>query len=115
MPKPLEKLESYVNDHIRQNVPVGTQEMEMQKAMGFRCDGTVRGKNTVTGVRVVSAFILQPGTFVVERTPVEPGDIGLFTILSESSIASGVRRTRSPHGKFCIGSCSKKTVEPFPD
>ncbi|MGQ0508130.1 MAG: DHHA1 domain-containing protein, partial [Myxococcaceae bacterium] len=86
----LEKVEDLVNGWIRDNAGAQTKVMKLDEA---RASGAVAlfGEKYGEKVRVVSVHPesteLCGGTHV-RRT----GDIGLFKITSESSIASGVRR-----------------------
>ncbi len=103
----LEKIESYVNDRIRQNVPVGTQEMEMQQAMDSGATALFEEKYG-DRVRVVSLSTFSRelcGGTHTGRT----GDIGLFTILSESSVASGVRRIEALTGNCALAHVQKNS------
>ncbi len=89
-PEQLEQIEDLVNGWIRENAGAETKEMPLEEA---RKSGAVAlfGEKYADTVRVVSvhpeSVELCGGTHV-KRT----GDIGLFKITQESSIASGVRR-----------------------
>ena len=92
----IEAIEKKVNDHIRENVVVTTHEMDAESA--FKLGATALFEEKYGDqVRVVSldAFSkeLCGGTHT-ERT----GNIGLFKIVSESSVASGVRRIEALTG-----------------
>ncbi len=89
-PNQLEKVEDLVNDWVRENAEAKTQVMALDEA---KRSGAVAlfGEKYGDRVRVVSVHPLSTelcGGTHVRRT----GDIGLFKILSEASIASGVRR-----------------------
>jgi alanyl-tRNA synthetase len=96
----LENIEIFVNDRIRQNVAVSVDEMDMEKAMDSGATALFEEKYG-DRVRVValSSFSreLCGGTHAV-RT----GDIGLFNILSEASVASGVRRIEAVTGTAAV-------------
>lgn len=94
--KQLAEIETLVNDQIRVNNPLDTKLMELEAA---KASGAMAlfGEKYDEKVRVVSmgdfSVELCGGTHV-SRT----GDIGLFKILSEGGIASGVRRIEAITG-----------------
>jgi len=89
-------IENYVNDRIWDNIPVEIQEMDMDQAIASGATALFEEKYG-DRVRVISlgefSRELCGGTHC-RRT----GDIGSFQILSESSIASGVRRIEAVTG-----------------
>ncbi|MFT5117355.1 MAG: alanyl-tRNA synthetase [Kiritimatiellia bacterium] len=93
----LSAIEQAVNDEIRRNTPVQTEVCELDKA---KTKGAMMlfGEKYGDEVRVLSmgeGFSVELcGGIHVERT----GDIGLFHIVSESGIASGVRRIEAVTG-----------------
>jgi alanyl-tRNA synthetase len=99
-PEALDKVEDLVNGWIRDNAEAGTQVMALDDA---RKAGAVAlfGEKYGERVRVVSVHPesteLCGGTHV-RRT----GDIGLFKITGESSIASGVRRLTAVTGSGAL-------------
>ena len=101
----LERIETYVNNRIRLNVPVATEEMDMDQAMQSGATALFEEKYG-DRVRVVT---LEPfsrelcGGTHTGRT----GNIGLFKILSESSVASGVRRIDALTGIAALGHVQK--------
>lgn len=92
----LEAIEHFVNQAILEDLPVVTQEMTVDQA---RASGAVAlfGEKYEDQVRVVSCGDLSKelcgGTHLTST-----GQIALFRILSESGIASGVRRIEAVTG-----------------
>ncbi|MFC1508789.1 alanine--tRNA ligase [Candidatus Omnitrophota bacterium] len=86
----LSRIEDIVNENIKKNSAVGVKELDLKDA---REEGAIAlfGEKYRDTVRMVSvggySKELCGGTHVEET-----GEIGLFKIVSESSIASGVRR-----------------------
>ena len=99
-PDALERIETFVNSRIRQNVAVTVEEMEMVQAMRSGATALFEEKYG-DRVRVVT---MEPfsrelcGGTHTGRT----GNIGLFKILSESSVASGVRRIEALTGSAAL-------------
>jgi alanyl-tRNA synthetase len=105
-------VEQMVNREIMRNTKVSTQLMSMDQA---KEQGAMAlfGEKYGDEVRVLSmggdfSVELCGGTHV-ERT----GDIGLIKIISESSVASGVRRIEAVTGKAALAYCeqTQDTVE----
>ncbi len=96
----LEKIETEVNDAIRKNWPVVSEWMNLEEAKA-KGAAALFGEKYESTVRVIRmgeySFELCGGTHV-DRT----GDIGLFKILDESSIASGIRRIEALTGARAI-------------
>lgn len=96
----IEEIENLVNYHILRNEPVQTDEMATEDAMrsgamalfGEKYGDKVRVLS-IKGVADVFSKELCGGTHVRAT-----GDIGLFKIVSDESIASGVRRIRAVTG-----------------
>ena len=95
-PDDLERIEDEVNEQIRANEPAVTTEMPMEEAIEAGAL-SMAGEDYAERVRVLKlgdySMELCGGTHV-GRT----GDIGLFAIVSESSVAAGVRRIEALTG-----------------
>ena len=98
--KEREEIERLVNYHILRNEPVQTDEMAIEEAMrsgAMALFGEKYGEKvrvlTIKGLEGIFSKELCGGTHVRST-----GDIGLFKIVSDESIASGVRRIRAITG-----------------
>jgi alanyl-tRNA synthetase len=96
-----EEIERLVNYHILRNEPVQTDEMAIEEAMrsgAMALFGEKYGEKvrvlSIKGLEGIFSKELCGGTHVRAT-----GDIGLFKITSDESIASGVRRIRAITGK----------------
>ncbi len=96
----IEEIERLVNYHILRNEPVQTDEMAIEEAMrsgAMALFGEKYGEKvrvlSIKGIEGVFSKELCGGTHVRAT-----GDIGLFKITSDESIASGVRRIRAITG-----------------
>jgi len=93
----LRDIEIKVNERIRANAPVATEQMSQQDAVG-RGATALFGEKYAEQVRVVSlsdfSMELCGGTHVRAA-----GEIGLFKIVSESAVAAGVRRIEAVTGQ----------------
>jgi alanyl-tRNA synthetase len=99
-PGEIEEIENLVNYHILRNEPVETNEMAVEEAMrsgAMALFGEKYGEKvrvlSIKGAENIFSKELCGGTHVRAT-----GDIGLFKILSDESIASGVRRIRAVTG-----------------
>jgi alanyl-tRNA synthetase len=95
-----EEIERLVNYHILRNEPVQTDEMQIEEAMrsgAMALFGEKYGERvrvlSIKGIEGIFSRELCGGTHVRAT-----GDIGLFKITSDESIASGVRRIRAITG-----------------
>jgi alanyl-tRNA synthetase len=96
----IEEIERLVNYHILRNEPVQTDEMAIDEAMrsgAMALFGEKYGEKvrvlSINGIEGIFSKELCGGTHVRAT-----GDIGLFKITSDESIASGVRRIRAITG-----------------
>jgi alanyl-tRNA synthetase len=96
----LETIENLVNQRIRENIPTDIAEMDAEDA--FKSGATALFEEKYGDrVRVVALTDVSRelcGGTHTERT----GNIGLFKIVSESSIASGVRRIEALTGESAL-------------
>lgn len=100
-PEKLVQIEALVNKHIRDNIPVSTQEMSREQAMETGAMAIFEERYGET-VRVVSvgpgvSMELCGGTHTA-RT----GDIGLFKIISESAVGANLRRIEAITGNAAL-------------
>ncbi|MFA6110926.1 MAG: alanine--tRNA ligase [Candidatus Latescibacterota bacterium] len=95
-PEQLAEVESLVNDRIRADLPVETfeEELERAKAMGAQALFGEKYDSRVRVVRVADFSLELCGGTHVRRT----GEIGLFDLVSEGSIAAGARRAEAVTG-----------------
>ena len=103
----LNRIETLVNARIRENAPTGVEVMAAEKA--FKTGATALFEEKYGDwVRVISLADFSKelcGGTHTRRT----GDIGFFKIVSESSVASGVRRIEAVTGAQAVShaqSCS---------
>ncbi|MCA1604635.1 MAG: DHHA1 domain-containing protein, partial [Acidobacteria bacterium] len=96
----IDEIERLVNHHILRNEPVQTDEMATEEAMrsgAMALFGEKYGEKvrvlSIKGVEAIFSRELCGGTHVRAT-----GDIGVFKITSDESIASGVRRIRAITG-----------------
>ena len=108
-PEEKEEIERLVNYHILRNEPVQTDEMAIEEAMrsgAMALFGEKYGERvrvlSIKGLEGIFSRELCGGTHVRAT-----GDIGLFKIVSDESIASGVRRIQGDHGCRCLRTFSR--------
>ena len=110
-PEQLAEIEALVNAQIRANAPVETRIMPIEQAMQAGAMALF-GEKYGDEVRVLSI-----GDFSTELCggthAARAGDIGCFKILSESGIASGVRRIEAVTGQAALDYVAKleKTLD----
>jgi len=106
-PETVADIEIRVNRRIRANVATQTQEMEAETA--FKSGATALFEEKYGDqVRVVSLADFSKELCGGTHTG-KTGDIGLFKIVSESSIASGVRRIEALTGEGALAYVQKTT------
>jgi alanyl-tRNA synthetase len=96
----IEAVEKYVNQKILDNVAVDIDEMDIEAAMASGATALFEEKYGDT-VRVIALDTFSRelcGGTHAGRT----GDVGLFKVLGESSVASGVRRIEAVTGKAAL-------------
>lgn len=95
----IEQTEELVNFYIRQNSMVDTKEMELEEARESGAEALF-GEKYDSKVRVVKmgpSIELCGGTHVANT-----GNIGVFKIISENGVASGVRRITAKSGFYAL-------------
>ncbi len=101
-PDDIATIETEVNWHIRHNQPVSTRLMTPDEAIA---EGAMAlfGEKYGDEVRVLSMGLADDNTYSVELcggTHVNAlGDIGLFRIIAESAVSSGIRRIEALTGE----------------
>jgi alanyl-tRNA synthetase len=95
----IEQVEELVNFYIRQNSLVETNEMNIDKARESGAQALFGEKydEIVRVVKMGSSLELCGGTHVKNT-----GNIGIFKIISENGIASGIRRITAKSGFFAL-------------
>jgi alanyl-tRNA synthetase len=98
--KTLDAIEVIVNDQIRKNIPVETEEMDAEQA--FKTGATALFEEKYGDrVRVVSLSDFSK-EFCGGTHTARTGDIGFFKILSDAGIAAGVRRIEALTGAAAV-------------
>ena len=99
-PETLDKIETLVNIKIRQNIPVRMVEMDAEEA--FKTDATALFEEKYGDrVRVISMNDFSKELCGGTHTDMT-GNIGLFKITGESSVASGIRRIEALTGAAAV-------------
>ncbi len=100
-PEQIKALEDLVNEHVRKNTPVQTEEMDIESA---KQKGAMALFGEKYGDRV--RVLTMGGDFSVELCggihAKRTGDIGVFKITSEGGVASGVRRIEAITGATAL-------------
>lgn len=96
----LNKIEAIVNNQIRENVLVETKEMDAEEAL--KSDATALFEEKYGDrVRVVSLASFSKELCGGTHT-IRTGNIGIFKIIGESSVASGIRRIEALTGEAAL-------------
>ena len=99
-PDDLDKIETLVNERIRDNFPVHIEEMDAENA--FKTGATALFEEKYGDrVRVISLSDFSKELCGGTHTDLT-GNIGLFKILGESSVASGIRRIEALTGEAAL-------------
>ncbi len=96
----LDQIEIHVNARIWENIPVSTREMDAEEALQSGAVALFEEKygDRVRVVSLADASRELCGGTHVART----GDVGLFKIIAESSVASGIRRIEAFTGAAAL-------------
>ncbi|AEO08747.1 alanyl-tRNA synthetase [Buchnera aphidicola str. Ak (Acyrthosiphon kondoi)] len=96
----IQKIEHVVNMKIRNNIKIETEELSLEEAKKKKAMAFFDNQySSIVRVVFINNFSIELcGGTHAERT----GDIGLFKIISQSSIASGIKRIEAVTGKKAI-------------
>lgn len=96
----LERIETLVNSHIRENAAVTSEDMSLNEALK---SGALAFFGEKYGERVRVVRMGEFSTELCGGTHVDrTGDIGLFKLKSEAGVAAGVRRLEATTGTWAL-------------
>ncbi|RLB06244.1 MAG: alanine--tRNA ligase, partial [Deltaproteobacteria bacterium] len=105
-PEEIRKIEEIVNQRIRENIPLETRIMTMEEAIKAGAIALFEEKygEKVRLVQIADVSKELCGGTHTSRT----GDIGLFLIVHETSVAAGVRRIEAITGREAVAYVQKQ-------
>lgn len=106
-PQEIRAVENLVNEKIRCNLPISTEEMSLDEAKST-------GATALFGEKYSDVVrVLRMGDFSIELCggthTTRTGNIGLFRILSEAGVAAGVRRIEAVTGEGALEQLYKQS------
>ncbi|ACL30203.1 alanine--tRNA ligase [Buchnera aphidicola] len=96
----IQKIENIINTNIRNNIKIKTEELNLEEAKKKKAMALFDDQyGSIVRVVFINNFSIELcGGTHTQRT----GDIGLFKIISQSSVASGIKRIEAVTGQKAI-------------